>query len=419
MDTLDFAATCRTRVLALALCIHLSGCEPAPSEVRLAGPILRDSAGVLIITSLTPAWGEEDAWRVEPVPAVTLGGSSSPDGHLIWHVRGATRLSDGRIAALVGGATAPQVLIFDRDGRRVRSIGRAGRGPGEFMEPMHLQYHVGDTITVWERFFGRITSFDTTGVVVGLRHIDYARVADALRFRGESDILLPLADGSFIAQVSGPDLLPGEVPVASWFRQPVVYVRMRQDYTADTLGWYEGLTLGYVSQTDRLPVIPLAGANSSAAASPAGQALSIFVSNGDSTGIHVFDESGVLTRVLRLGIPPTPISPEEQDAMLRRSTMTAEGRARLEERLRKFPPAAHHPLLRFMVVDHLGYLWGIDRMDATRATVWHVFDPAGHWLGRVRVPLTRVYDIGSDYILGVKRDEMSVESIHEFRLVRG
>jgi len=51
---------------------------------------------------------------------------------------------------------------------------------------------------------------------------------------------------------------------------------------------------------------------------------------------------------------------------------------------------------------------------------WSVFAPDGVWLGRVTLPSgLEVYEIGSDYILGRSMDEMDVERILVYELVKG
>jgi hypothetical protein len=48
---------------------------------------------------------------------------------------------------------------------------------------------------------------------------------------------------------------------------------------------------------------------------------------------------------------------------------------------------------------------------------WTVFDPEGRMLGTVATPARfRVFSIGTDYVLGVWRDDMDVEHVRLFTL---
>lgn len=373
-----------------------------------------DSAGVQIVTSRAPVWGPDEGWHVVPDPEVSLGGMDSAEGHVIWEVRGGARLSDGRIALLSGGQTAPRLSIFDRAGGLVRQIGRSGRGPGEFVEPQHLQYLTGDTLVVWERHFGRITSFDTAGTVIGTRHLDLERLFVPLRFGGSSRLLLPLVDGSLIAQASPPSPAPDEIPLGQLYRSPLTYVRVREDYSADTLGWYGSIEAAHPTFPG-MPVFPLFPAMSSVAASR--DPLMLFVSNGDGSGIRVFDSNGRLVRIIRRDVPPHLISPEERARALVRM-VGEEGNEWYEERLQKYAHQTHRPDMTVIFVDLESHVWAYERARSSGWVDWNVFEPAGTWLGRVRVPPMDVLEIGSDYILGVQRDALGVASVHEYRLDR-
>jgi hypothetical protein len=50
-------------------------------------------------------------------------------------------------------------------------------------------------------------------------------------------------------------------------------------------------------------------------------------------------------------------------------------------------------------------------------TSWRVFDKAGKWLGTVTLPARfNPMDIGTDYVLGLWRDEDDVEHVRMYRL---
>ena len=57
--------------------------------------------------------------------------------------------------------------------------------------------------------------------------------------------------------------------------------------------------------------------------------------------------------------------------------------------------------------------------DRRPAPLWTVFDPEGRLLGFVETrPGLRIFEIGADYILGRVRDELGVESVQVWPMLR-
>lgn len=127
----------RRALRAACFCLAV-GCAQAcgpGSRDRPAAEVV-DSAGVMIVVNTG-----EDAyldWRFEAV--VTLGGAD--DGPEAFH-----QIGDGGIDADAAGNLYildrgnHQILVFDGEGRHVRTLGRQGGGPGEFQWP--------GTLVVW------------------------------------------------------------------------------------------------------------------------------------------------------------------------------------------------------------------------------------------------------------------------------
>ena len=90
-----------------------------------------------------------------------------------------------------------------------------------------------------------------------------------------------------------------------------------------------------------------------------------------------------------------------------------------------------HPAHHGFLVDRSGYLWVLRynprRFDNGRipppifdeTSSWDIFDPQGIWLGLVHTPPRFVlYEVGEDYLLGMWRDELEVEYVQMYGLVR-
>jgi hypothetical protein len=73
------------------------------------------------------------------------------------------------------------------------------------------------------------------------------------------------------------------------------------------------------------------------------------------------------------------------------------------------------------MLDSEGNLWVqlYPLPTSSQRNEWSVFDPSGAWLGDVTVPsdLT-MFEIGSDYILGIRRDELGVERMVLFSILK-
>lgn len=68
----------------------------------------------------------------------------------------------------------------------------------------------------------------------------------------------------------------------------------------------------------------------------------------------------------------------------------------------------------------LGYLWVEEyTRPGEEIPIWLFLDPVGALVGRLSLPVRlSPLEIGPDYLLGVGRDELGVESVRLYRLSR-
>ena len=87
---------------------------------------VEDSAGVTLVkNTLTPLWGEGDAWVLEEV--MTIGEAAGDPDYQFGQIAVTT---DGKIVLV--DQQAQHLKVFGVDGMYERTIGQAGSGPGEF-----------------------------------------------------------------------------------------------------------------------------------------------------------------------------------------------------------------------------------------------------------------------------------------------
>lgn len=111
--------------LSIPLAVLLGGCADAAADRAVVERT--DSAGVEIVTTLGP--DRPIAWSFEPV--LTLGGADDgPEAFYGIYDFGIATDAAGNIYVLDSGNH--RVLVFDPQGRHLRSMGSKGSGPGEF-----------------------------------------------------------------------------------------------------------------------------------------------------------------------------------------------------------------------------------------------------------------------------------------------
>jgi hypothetical protein len=94
--------------------------------------------------------------------------------------------------------------------------------------------------------------------------------------------------------------------------------------------------------------------------------------------------------------------------------------AAMEERMRRFRYATQFPPYFYVKSDAAGNLWVQEYhpLPALRKS-WSVFDTSGIFLGDVEMPgKFQVFEIGEDYVLGNWRDELDIEHVRLYRIVK-
>jgi hypothetical protein len=118
------------RFCCAAVALIAAGCAPATSDAP-DGPevVVRDSAGIRIVENHLPG-GAAPIYAELGAPDLEIGVVDGDPAYSFTNVVGVRALPDGGF--LVAEGPARELRLFDGNGRHVRSIGRAGDGPGEF-----------------------------------------------------------------------------------------------------------------------------------------------------------------------------------------------------------------------------------------------------------------------------------------------
>ncbi len=407
------AATARTASIGPGIfglfiaAAFLAGCDAGDRQTFT----VRDSAGVVIAENRV-APPEPGAFALSPEPVVQIGAVDGEDAYLFSRVRGAVRLSDGRIAVL--DDRAGEVRIFDAAGRHVRTLGRKGEGPGEFDTASFLGRLPGDTLVVVDTPRRRINFFHPDAGYLG-------SVTSSDDAAGYLLVAGMFGDGTLVEFHT---VFDSDQP-EGYARRPVEYQTVGRDgAVVHELGTYPGYesVLAMVSEGDQtFAMTGQAPFGKQPAVAVGGERF--FFGSQDTWEIRVLGRDGSLERLIRWDRAPEPVTAAQVDEFVE-NLVSDMGDNNLARRYRRFyadaPAPETHPAYGDLFVDRLGWLWVQEyRVDPEAPDHWTVLDPDGRVAGAAELPADfRILDIGRDYVLGRWVDDMGVSYVRLYRLTR-
>lgn len=362
--------------------------QPAPATVST------DSAGIRITT--TDATGRDAGAVCSLAEAPEIRVASPDTGEwTIYEVEDLDRMEDGRLVVVNRGSR--QLLMFDRDGEFLRSVGREGEGPGEFVDPVELGF-VGDSIVVWDWGSGRLVLFGPDG-------------SQGRSVRLQPPVKIPTGHVGMLGRqgiaIGNHDWRPFEMQLTPQFLQV-----LRYDWSGlllDTLATLPYGTRGLVEPETNMmgnPHFESRGVFS------AHRDL-LYTSDGKSPEVRV--HRGVrLESIVRW--EPSDLSVRHEDVEAYRAAWLAgAGNAAplIRKRLDAFPFNDAFPAVVEIQVDPQGGIWirTFARPGAT-ANEWLGFAETGEFICSLSVPRAlTVYRFDAAAVVGVHRDEMGVESV--------
>lgn len=397
-------------------------------RLRASCPTLGRAAIVMLVLawpSATPAQssprarrsvtGPSQQWTLPTQPLLRLGGKT--DGPEVFtNITSVLRTSRGDVA--VGLMGDGEIRVFDAKGRHLNTLGKRGRGPGEFPVLWRV-FRVGD----------ELYGLDNAGITqVFGRDGKYTRTIPRLSAFGRRlEIAGFLRDGTVVGHYY-PD--PLERAPTGESSVPAMLVRLSPSRTdADSLfrvvagtvhrrGADEPTAVAYAP---RLQVATLADR--------------FCLSASGEYRVSCYDATG--KPVLQLSRPTDPrtsaITQADREAFFagmdraNPDPRAAAFRRQIRERTEfaKVRPQIGRLLAS---TDHELWVGSYDPSEAIPGTVnpspqqpmiWRVYSPNGEWLAELRTPARfRLMDVGRDWILGVSRDADDVEVVEMFAVVR-
>lgn len=372
------------------------------------GVTVRDSAGVRIWENGDKAWPDGEAWSLSSTPSITLGA-----------VEGGGPLAFGRIAdvATVGAdriavvdALANEVRVFTRAGIHQGTIGRSGRGPGEFLSASSVQV-LGDTLAVFDRGLRRLSRFRLTGELLDERALGQLEYDGQLAFIDQA-ALLP---GGSIATREVRDF-SGEgdgvtrdtthfLIAAPEHDEAVVVDSFPGVWTLRTT--YRGRQLFRFQPLTPYPHFAV-------------RADTLYLSSGEHFEFRRATRGGLAGIVRRRIADPSLAATDRTrfiDVTLER--VPEEDQAEVRQLLQGMEFPERLPAYRKILVDPDGNVW-VERYTSPGflpGPEWDVFTAGGEYLGAVanRDGLDW-FEVGRDYVLGVWTDAMDVQHVRLYQL---
>ena len=388
--------------------LSVGACGSGPEEAFTVA----DSAGVVVAESSAPWWDGEAPWRIDPEPGRVIGSADAEGPTSFGRVVDVAMLGGDRIA--VADEMAGEIRVFSLDGAHEVTIGRQGRGPGEFERLSSIQYLGGDSLAAFDRAVRRLSVFRLSGELLGTRDLGSLELDGELAFPADplvlSDGTLAFRDGrDFSGEGLGTSrdtvhfmaIVPGSA-------RPAAIEAVPGMWTLRTA--YEGRTL-FLFQ----PFTPM----------PAWTVWrdTLFILAGEWREVRKASVAGLESILRRSGSPRT-LTEADADLMVEQTLarVPEAEKAEAERIFRGMELPRRVPAYADVFVDPDGHAWA-ERYESpghVPARAFDVFGPGGRWLGAVEnAPGLDVFEVGRDYVLGVRLDELDVPRVALHALERG
>ena len=366
---------------------------------------VRDSAGVQIVESSAAQWDSARAWRLSAAPTVSIGELEGDANYLLDRVVGAMRLPGGGI--VIGNGGTNQLRFYTARGEFRHAVGREGGGPGEYEYMRDLKRCATDSIFAFDLHWG-VKVYDTAGGLARETRLEEPGASGRTPYD-----LNCSSDGRFIMTGWGQQTL-----------RPVVgfYTATGPAYVLDR-GGDVILELGEFTSSERIGTergsSPHPFSRSAVLALDTG---AVYIGTNGGFEVREYGLDGTLRRLLRG--PPLDLEIRPEHLAAYRESQIAnvpdENRPAMERWLRDMPMTAHFPVYTEFQIDPGGNLWMRRFLPPGRTQpFWSVFGPDGGYLGEVTTPPDfTVLEIGDDYVLGIHRDELDVQRVQLYELLK-
>ncbi len=276
-----------------------------------------------------------------------------------------------------------------------------------------IQVLRGDSLLAYDLQLQRFTVFAGDGTLSRTTPFQWKSRAGVPRPVGV------LSDGSVLVSIGR--VVSQETARDGLIREPVAYLRANIDGSAlDTIATVAG-SEQYIA-TDGSGGFTVTSVLMGGYPVHAVRGQQVVLGSNEAYEVGVYSSTGALQRLIRRRQAPRPVTDAAWNAAVRQQMegLDPAWRSELEGMYRKMPRPRVMPFYSAALFDDAGNLW-LEEFRAPSDTVprWTVFEPGGRMLGSVAVPEGfRPTHIGQDFILGVEKDDLDVESVRQYTLTK-
>lgn len=388
--------------------VTLVGCS---QDTGSAGPMVRDSSGVTIVENSGPSWTEGEGWQVSPEPTVDIGQMDGAPEYQFFQIAGATQVSGGRVA--VANSGTGEIRFYSGSGEFQEARGGKGSGPGEFEDIFFLKKTAADSLLAYDWRNRRVSVLSPDGDFH--RAFEFTILTTAGGFPIVND---PFPSGDILLAT---DMFTASAEVVTGAKRDsaVYYVVDPEGEVRTRLGAYPGGESYQTTDGENWVGGGIVfGKFGYAAVSGAG----FYYGDSERFQIEYRDMTGNLRRLMKLEHESLPVTQADIDTYIadRMERARPERRQIYRTMFEKMPFPELMPAFGDFIVDGEENLWvGVYRRPGDDQPRWHVFDAEGAYLGIVDTPKRfRIFEIGTDYLLGRWADDLDVEHMRMYELVK-
>lgn len=396
---------------AVGIVLLTAKCTVSPDGAREL-PVVSDSSGVIIVENPAPRNTGDPVWTLTDTPHLTIGGTGANPGSELYRVTSGIRLDDGRI--VIANAGTAELRFFDSTGQALGSVGGRGGGPGEFQVLDAVRRYGSDSLVAFDSRQGRMTFYDLQG--------NLSRVSTIMAGGGGNRPFLQGTLGVFDDNtlfMTTLDPFGEESPTGPRRAVERAFRFSADGALLDSLGSFRGLEIYVETSGGGYRTTPRIFGYSTVYASTGSH---FFAGSNDRYEISRYTANGLFDMSIRRIHDAVAVGPHHRDLFVqsRTANMSPANRMAFEERFRISQPPETFPAYSGILADREDNLWVRGYLPPDEENVrFSVFDSHGGWITDVDVPddIT-VLEIGSDYVLALWTDEMDVEYVRLFGLIK-
>lgn len=300
-------------------------------------------------------------------------------------------LSGGRI--VVADAGNKSLRFFSPKGDLTATIGREGAGPGEFQSVPWVRQCAPDSLFVWDPMLSRVSVFDPLG-----------KFTREFRLPGRPGLVECSASGVLAIIMQPEDLRrPDPNGTAPRLAADMIITDTRGESHSD---------VGEVTAFENRP-----GGKRTRIAVGADQ---VFLGTQDSAAVEQVNRAGRVVGALPVGIAGRPMTRQAYEHaidLLARQLVVSDEREAYRQSMLKFPAPKELPPYFELFADTTGTLWAQISVPGSGNTVLSRLAADGRALSDVQLPKEiRVFEVGTDYVLGSYEDGSDIPHVVLFRV---